>query len=154
MFKGFRGHSSEIWGNYFSVSLYFDFNFVGLQLLQFLSKSRTLKKLKSKRSEGCKYYANLYLTEGILTEGIYVPFCFMYHFILCTMLMLIWVWEGEVILPLILQNLKAELKIVTFYLTKPESRIKKSLTQLSQYCFEWKYYFGQKYGDFLQKMLT
>ena len=30
-------------------------------------------------SGGCKYYANLYLTEGILTEGIYVPFYFMYH---------------------------------------------------------------------------
>ena len=30
--------------------------------------------------------------------------------------------------------------IVTFYLTKTENRTKKSLTQLSYYCFEWKYY--------------
>ena len=30
--------------------------------------------------------------------------------------------------------------IVTFYLSKTENRTKKSLTQLSYYCFEWKYY--------------
>ena len=36
------------------------------------------------------------------------------------------------------------LLILAFYLTKTESRTKKSSTQLSQYCFEWRYYFGQK----------
>ena len=34
--------------------------------------------------------------------------------------------------------------IVTFYLTKTEKRTKKSLTQLSHHCFEYRYYFGQK----------
>ena len=36
------------------------------------------------------------------------------------------------------------LLILAFYLTKTESRTKKSSTQLSHYCFEWRYYFGQK----------
>ena len=34
--------------------------------------------------------------------------------------------------------------IVTFYLTKTEKRTKKSLTQRSHHCFEYRYYFGQK----------
>ena len=33
------------------------------------------------------------------------------------------------------------LLIVTFYLTKTENRTKESLTQLSQYCVEYRYYF-------------
>ena len=42
--------------------------------------------------------------------------------------------------------------IVTFYPTKTENRTKKSLTQLSQYCYE--YYFCQKMVIFCKKMLT
>ena len=34
--------------------------------------------------------------------------------------------------------------IVTFHLTKSENKTKKSLTQLSHYCYEKRYYFGQK----------
>ena len=34
--------------------------------------------------------------------------------------------------------------IVTFHLTKSENKTKKSLTQLSHYCNEKRYYFGQK----------
>ena len=41
--------------------------------------------------------------------------------------------------------------IVTFYLTKNENRIKISLTQLSLYCFESRYYFGQKMLIFCKK---
>ena len=43
------------------------------------------------------------------------------------------------------------LLIVTFYLTKIENRTKKSLTQLSHYCFEWRYDFGQKKLIFCKK---
>ena len=32
-----------------------------------------------------------------------------------------------------------------------ENRTKKSLTQLSHYCFEERYYFGKKNADILQK---
>ena len=41
--------------------------------------------------------------------------------------------------------------IVTFHLTKPENRTKKSLTQLSYYCFEERYYFCQKILFFCKK---
>ena len=43
---------------------------------------------------------------------------------------------------------------VTFYLTKTENRTKKSLTYLSHYCFEWRYYFCQKMLIFCKKMMT
>ena len=41
--------------------------------------------------------------------------------------------------------------IVTFYLTQPENRAKKSLTQLSYYCFEQGAISAKKNPDFLQK---
>ena len=41
--------------------------------------------------------------------------------------------------------------IVTFYLTKIEKRTKKSLPQLSQYCFDLRYYFCQKTVIFCKK---
>ena len=44
--------------------------------------------------------------------------------------------------------------IVTFCLTKTENRTKKSLTQLSYYCFEERYFFGQKTLIFYKKMQT
>ena len=44
--------------------------------------------------------------------------------------------------------------IVTFCLTKTEKRTKKSLTQLSYYCFGQRYFFGQNKLIFLKKMLT
>ena len=45
--------------------------------------------------------------------------------------------------------------IVTFYLTKTKNRTKKSLTQLSQYCFELsKSTILPKNGNFLKEMLT
>ena len=44
--------------------------------------------------------------------------------------------------------------IVTFYLTKTESRNKISLTQLSHYSFEQRYYIGQKTLIFCKEMLT
>ena len=34
---------------------------------------------------------------------------------------------------------------ITFYLTKTENRTEKSLTHLSNYCFERRYYFCQKF---------
>ena len=34
--------------------------------------------------------------------------------------------------------------IATFFLTKTENRTTKSLTQLSHYCFEYRYFFKQK----------
>ena len=40
--------------------------------------------------------------------------------------------------------------IVTFYPTKTANRTKKSLIQLSHYCFEYSYYFGQNILIFLQ----
>ena len=40
---------------------------------------------------------------------------------------------------------------IFFYLTKTESRTKKSLTQHSHYCFEYRFYFGEKNSDFFQK---
>ena len=40
---------------------------------------------------------------------------------------------------------------VTFYLTKTENRTKKSLTQLSHYCFEERYYFSLKRLIFCKK---
>ena len=43
---------------------------------------------------------------------------------------------------------------VTFPLTKNENRNRKSLTQLSHYCFEQRYFFGQKTLLFCRKMLT
>ena len=46
------------------------------------------------------------------------------------------------------------LLIVTFYLTKTERKIKKSLTQLSHRYFEQRYYFCQKMLIFCKKMLT
>ena len=39
---------------------------------------------------------------------------------------------------------------VIFYLTKTKNRTKKSLTQLSQYCFKKSYYFSPKNVDFLK----
>ena len=39
----------------------------------------------------------------------------------------------------------------TLYLTKTEDRTKKSLTQLSHYCFEQRYYFSQKLLIFCKK---
>ena len=44
--------------------------------------------------------------------------------------------------------------IAIFYIIKTENKTKKSLTQLSHYCFEQRYYFGQKMLIFLQKILT
>ena len=50
------------------------------------------------------------------------------------------------------QHVKLIFSLVeTFYLTKTESRTKKSLTKLSHYYFEVTYYFCQKNADFLQK---
>ena len=43
---------------------------------------------------------------------------------------------------------------VPFYLIKAENRTKKSLTQLSDYCFEWRYHFCQKMLIFCKKKLT
>ena len=43
---------------------------------------------------------------------------------------------------------------VTFWLTKTENRTKKSPTQLSHYCFESRYFFGQKTLIFCKKILT
>ena len=43
---------------------------------------------------------------------------------------------------------------VTICLTKTGNRTKKSLTQLSHYCFEQWYFFGQKTLIFCKKMLT
>ena len=37
---------------------------------------------------------------------------------------------------------------------KTENRTKKSLIALTDYCFDWKYYFCPKNTDFLQKILT
>ena len=44
--------------------------------------------------------------------------------------------------------------IVTFYLTKTENKTKKSLTQLSHYFFEQRYYFSQKMLIYWKKALT
>ena len=44
--------------------------------------------------------------------------------------------------------------IVTFCLTKTENRTKKPLTQLSHYCFEQRYFFGQKTLFFAKKIQT
>ena len=44
----------------------------------------------------------------------------------------------------LLKKLGGNPVIVTFYLTKTENRTKKSLTQLSYYCFESRYYFDKK----------
>ena len=44
--------------------------------------------------------------------------------------------------------------IGTFSLTETENRTKTSLTQLSRYCFEWRYFFGQKTLIFCKKMVT
>ena len=44
--------------------------------------------------------------------------------------------------------------IVTFCLTKTKNRTKKSLTELSHYCFQQRYIFGQKVLIFCKKMLT
>ena len=45
--------------------------------------------------------------------------------------------------------------MVTFYLKKKKkNRTKTSLTQLSHYCFEKRYYFGQKMLTFCEKMMT
>ena len=41
--------------------------------------------------------------------------------------------------------------ISNLFLTKTENRTNKSLTQLSHYCFEERYFFGQKTLIFLQK---
>ena len=43
--------------------------------------------------------------------------------------------------------------IVTFYLTKTETRTKKSLTQPSHSCLEYRYYFCQKCWFFAKKLL-
>ena len=43
------------------------------------------------------------------------------------------------------------LVIVTFCLTKTENRTRKSLTQLWHYCFEHRYFFGQKTLIFCKK---
>ena len=40
---------------------------------------------------------------------------------------------------------------VTFYLTKTDNRTKKSLIQLSHYCFEYRYQFCQKMHSFCKK---
>ena len=48
-------------------------------------------------------------------------------------------------------SLKKLFLLVTFYLTKTEKRTKKSLIQLSHYCFEWRYYFCQKTLIFCKK---
>ena len=45
------------------------------------------------------------------------------------------------------ENVSIKLKFsltIMFYFTKTESKTKKSLTQLSYYCFEYRYYFCQK----------
>ena len=42
--------------------------------------------------------------------------------------------------------------IVTFYLTKASKRTKTSLTQLSHYRFELRYYFRQRSIDFFSKI--
>ena len=51
-------------------------------------------------------------------------------------------WSIKLILPII---------VTFFYLTKSENRTKKSLTQLSYYCFESRYYFCQKMQFFFAK---
>ena len=44
--------------------------------------------------------------------------------------------------------------IANVFLTKTENRTKKSLTKLSHYCFELRYFFGQKTLIFCKKILT
>ena len=44
--------------------------------------------------------------------------------------------------------------IVTFCLKKTENRTKKSLTQLSHYFFQWRYFLGEKTLIFCKKKLT
>ena len=43
---------------------------------------------------------------------------------------------------------------VTFCITKTQNRTKKPLTELSHYCFEQRYFFGQKSQIFCKKILT
>ena len=45
-------------------------------------------------------------------------------------------------------------KIIVLLIVKTENRTKKSLTQLSYYCFEKRYYFCQKNANLLLKKIT